>query len=221
MNDSHYQDALLSLKPFNTLNAATIATLFNSADTHLRSYDKPEIMHLQNEQCFYLDVILDGRFLVQKIDEEGNVLRIADFGNGSLLGAHLLFSETNVYPWTITADRTSHVLHIGKNALLTLCQNNTAFLSALMSVISDKVLVLANTIDAISLKSIREKLIDYIRYEYHLQKQNPIKLTLSKKDLAEKLGVQRTSLSRELNKMRQDGLLKFDAKSIYLKDGCF
>ena len=40
--------------------------------------------------------------------------------------------------------------------------------------------------------------------------------------LAEKIGVQRTSLSRELAKMREDGLVVFDEKSITLlkRDGC-
>lgn len=47
-----------------------------------------------------------------------------------------------------------------------------------------------------------------------MQKNMVIKLNISKKDLAERFGVQRTSLSRELNKMRKDGILDFDAKSI-------
>jgi DNA-binding transcriptional regulator LsrR (DeoR family) len=41
---------------------------------------------------------------------------------------------------------------------------------------------------------------------------------MSKKDLAEKLGIQRSSLSRELNKMRNDGLIEFDANYIFIKN---
>ena len=37
---------------------------------------------------------------------------------------------------------------------------------------------------------------------------------MTKKALAERIGVQRTSLSRELAKMRADGLIKYDAESI-------
>ena len=37
---------------------------------------------------------------------------------------------------------------------------------------------------------------------------------VTKKDLAEKFGVQRSSLSRELNKMRKEGLIEYDAYSI-------
>lgn len=37
---------------------------------------------------------------------------------------------------------------------------------------------------------------------------------MSKKALADKIGVQRTSLSRELSRMRDDGLITFDAHYI-------
>lgn len=52
----------------------------------------------------------------------------------------------------------------------------------------------------------------------HIPKTPVIKLNYSKKDLAERLGIQRSSLSRELNKMRRDGLLEYDAKTITLKN---
>jgi Mn-dependent DtxR family transcriptional regulator len=41
---------------------------------------------------------------------------------------------------------------------------------------------------------------------------------MTKKELAEKIGVQRPSLSRELNKMRKDGLLTYDSKQITIMD---
>ena len=54
----------------------------------------------------------------------------------------------------------------------------------------------------------------YLDYERKKQNSNIIKLGITKKALAEKIGVQRTSLSRELAKMRNEGLIKFDAVSI-------
>ena len=60
--------------------------------------------------------------------------------------------------------------------------------------------------------------MDYLKYEYHIQKSNIITINISKKDLAERLGIQRSSLSRELNKMRKDGLLEYDARTVTLKN---
>jgi len=75
-------------------------------------------------------------------------------------------------------------------------------------------LILTDKIKTLSLKSIRQCIIDFLMYESYVQKSNVIKLEVTKKDLAEKFGVQRSSLSRELNKMRKEGLIEYDAYSI-------
>ena len=58
----------------------------------------------------------------------------------------------------------------------------------------------------------------FLGYQYYLQKSYVIRLNISKKDLAERLGIQRSSLSRELQKMRTDGLLEYDSRTITVKD---
>ena len=110
------------------------------------------------------------------------------------------------------------VLHIYKALILKLCSGNSCFMVELLREISDRTLVLTDKINAISLKTIRQRIIDFLVFEYHLQKNMVIKLNISKKDLAERFGVQRTSLSRELNKMRKDGIIDFKADSISIKN---
>ena len=68
------------------------------------------------------------------------------------------------------------------------------------------------------MKSIKESIIEFLNYEYYSQKSKEIKLNMTKKELAERLGIQRTSLSRELNKMKKDGLIDYDAHSITICD---
>lgn len=181
-------------------------------------YNKGQIIHLQNEICQTMDIVLEGRISVQKIDENGNVLKITVFSDGDVLGANLLFSSRNSYPMTVVAESDTVILHIYKELILELSQTNVRFMAGLMVVISDRTLVLTDKIDAISLKTIRQRLVDFLRYERYLQKSNILHMTISKKDLAERLGIQRTSLSRELNKMRKDGLLDYKTRIITLKN---
>ena len=164
-----------------------------------------------------MDIVLNGKVAVQKIDEEGNILKIDTFSGGSLLGANLLFSSKNLYPMTVVAESQTVLLHIYKELVLELSQTNICFMKDLMREISDRTLLLTDKIDAISLKTIRQKIIDFLRYEYSLQKSDVLKMTISKKELAERFGIQRTSLIRELNKMRKDGFLVYDSRTITLK----
>jgi len=62
------------------------------------------------------------------------------------------------------------------------------------------------------------KITQYLKQLYKDQDSKVLELPTSKKMLAEKLGVQRTSLSRELQKMANEGLIHFDRQSITIID---
>ena len=90
-----------------------------------------------------------------------------------------------------------------------------------MQSISQKTMILTDKLTVISLKTVRQRINDYLSHQYQLQKTLVITLGCSKKELAERLGVQRTSLSRELAKMKKAGLLDYDAKTITIKAAFF
>lgn len=165
-----------------------------------------------------MDIILNGKVSVQKINENGKVLTVNVFSTSDILGANLIFSSRNCYPMTDVSKTSVMLLHMHKELVLELCQNSESFMIGLMTVISDKTIMLIDEIKLISLKSIRQCIIVFLRYEYHIQKNTVIKPNISKKDFAERLGIQRSSLNRELNKMRKDGLLEYDARTITLKN---
>ncbi len=173
---------------------------------------------MQNEQCHTMDIILEGKISVQKIDENGNVFKIGVFLGGDILGANLIFSHRNIYPMTVIAESDSIVLHMYRNLILELSQKNVDFMVSLMAVISDRALVLTDKINTLSFKTIRQCVIDYLRFEYFRQDKKTIALGMSKKEFADRLGVQRTSLSRELNKMRKAGLIEYNSKTITIKN---
>lgn len=183
----------------------------------IKNYKKNSIIYMQNEKCKSLDIILDGAISIQKIDSEGRVLPISDFTSGDVIGENLLFSLDNKYPHTVFAKSDLKILHVNKDIVLKLCQENESFLINFLQSLSEKALFLSSKI-TLSMKTLRQCIIEFLLYEFYAQKTNKIKLKMTKKDLAEKFGVQRTSFSRELNKMRKDGLIDFDNKYIIIKD---
>lgn len=203
---------------FEGFSAEQLTQLFSTAKYRINTYTKEQIIHLQDEVCLAMDIVLEGQVSVQKIYTSGNVLKITVFSGEEVFGANLLFSYRNVYPMTIVSERKAVILHIYKELVLELCHANMLFTSRLMTVIADKTLVLSDKIDAISMKTISQCIIDYLRYQFYLQNTYIIKLTISKKELAQRLGIQRSSLSRELQKMRQKGLLEYDSKTITIKE---
>ncbi len=199
---------------FKYISMSTINHLFVQDSFNIKTYKKNSVIYFQNEKCVTFDIVLKGIVSVQSTDEKGNYISISDFTIGSELGGNLLFSHKNFYPMMVLAKTEVTLIHLKKDLVLSLCQSNTTFLSKFLYSISDKTLILTDKIKTLSLKSIRQCIIDFLMYESYVQKSNIIKLEVTKKDLAAKFGVQRSSLSRELNKMRKDGLIEYDAYSI-------
>lgn len=179
-----------------------------------REYGRGRIIHLEGEPCTKLEVILSGSAVVERIDAAGSLMTIGEFFAGDILGGNLLFSKSPYFPMTITAKQVSVILEIEKECLLQLCCESKTFLQAYLEQLSEHALILGNRIRYYVNKSIRECIVSYLKYERDRQNSNRIRLSMTKKALAERMGVQRTSLSRELTKMKQEGLLAYDGDTI-------
>ena len=180
------------------------------------SYKKSSVVHFDGETCNKLEIILSGKVVVDRIDESGNLLTISEFYNDDILGGNLLFSKNPYYPMTISTQLPTNILEIEREVLFELLCNNPIFLRTYLELTSDRAFILGDKIKHYINKTIRESIMSYLNYESKKQNSNHIKLNTTKKALAEKIGVQRTSLSRELAKMREDGLILFDTDSITL-----
>lgn len=213
-----YFNILKLTELFAEFSTEELQSLFQTNQYIISQYKKGSIIHFESEKCTTFDVILKGEIIIQKIDEKGNVLTVTEFRAGDNIGGNLLFSKQPFYPMSVLAKSDTEILHVNKDFVLQLCRNSQGFLIQYLTCISDKTTILTNKIKSISLKSIRESIIEFLNYEYYSQKGKKIKLYMTKKELAEKLGIQRTSLSRELNKMKKDGLVDYDAHSITIKD---
>lgn len=211
-------DELKSTKLFYNVDLNSMGKHINSSNVVRKNYRKNNIIHLQSEICNGVDLIISGIILIQNLDQEGNILTIKEFRPGDMVGENLIFSERNFFPMTISAKEDTEIIRMDKDLVLKLCQSDKEFLKNLLKSISEKAVILTKKINLIALKSVRELIISYIKQEYMLQGSLTILMSSSKKELAEKFGIQRTSLSRELQKMRIEGILEYDNKTIKILD---
>lgn len=199
-----------------SLSDEDILVNLKSGKFKVTSYKKNSVIHFDGETCNKLEIILSGKVVVDRIGESGNLLTISEFYNDDILGGNLLFSKYPYYPMTVLTQLPTDILEIDRETLFELFCNNPIFLRTYLELTSDRAFILGNKIKHYINKTIRESIMNYLNYESKIQNSNRIKLNTTKKSLAEKIGVQRTSLSRELAKMRDDGLILFDTDSITL-----
>lgn len=181
-----------------------------------KSYDKNEIIHIEGEECTQIEIIMQGEIVIERIGISGDLMTVNHFGKGDIIGANLIFSSTDRYPMTITAKKHTEVITVQKDVLFELCNSYPTFLMQFIKIISDLSVLIGTKMKNRISRTIRQSIITYLSKQSMLQNSYNIKLTMSKKSLAEMFGVSRTSLSRELQKMSGEGLINFDAKSIQI-----
>lgn len=199
-----------------TLSSAEIGFCMKEGSFKITEYGKNSIVHFVGDLCSKLEIILAGRVVVERIDESGNLMTIAEFLSDDILGGNLMFSKNPHYPMTITAKQPTVIIDINKERLFQLFSDNHDFLRCYLEFVSDHASILGDRIKHYVNRTIRDCIMSFLEYERQHQNSNYIKLNMSKKGLAEKIGVQRTSLSRELAKMRAEGIIAFDSTSIEL-----
>lgn len=207
-----------TLPCLKTIPPGTIERAMTAKQMMVTDYGKNEIIHFDGDECDAMEVIIYGNVVVERIDQEGHLMTVTEFGPGQSIGANLVFSGSPYYPMTVTAKKPTRLVYLKKDLLSDLCTGNEDFLLFFLKTISDHTLVLGNKIKYHVNSSIRAKIIAYLNRQYMSQKGYAIKMSLSKSALAERMGVQRTSLSRELQKMRDEGLIDFDRHTIRVLD---
>lgn len=215
MKTTKYIDFLMALSLFSGLEEEKLSEILEEK-SFIQNFTAGQIVYLQNEKAKTMDIILDGNIIVQNIDENGNVLSVASLVKGDMLGGNLIFSNSNEYPMSVITKKDTKLLRMKKDMILDLCQREKKFLVNLLELFSDKALVLTNKIHSLARKTIREKIMEFLTFEINRQGSKEIVMPISKKELADRFGIERPSLQRELKKMKDEGLISYDFKTIKL-----
>lgn len=215
MQANQYQ-RLTELPLFSSFSPTELTLLFGKEPYRIKRYAKAQMIYLSGESCSSLDILLKGSVSLQSLDEEGRLFKAQVLSEGDIYGATLLFGSSNKFPMSVVSEGSSEVLHLSKALVLCLCKENTLFTETLLQIVSDKAHALSTTLTNLTSKPLRENLLCYLKKEAAEQGDQTIKLPITKKELAHRLGVERTSLSRVLAILRDEGELTFSRDRITL-----
>lgn len=208
---------------FRSFDQKKIAVIFDNYNDYfyIKNYNNDEIIYLQSQKCISLDLVLEGEIIIKRIDVNGNIMVMNSFKKGQDFSGNLLFTKNAYYPMTVFSNTKSRVLHLKKDFILNLCNTNKAFLETFLESIGTKNFMLTQRVTLLSLETIREKIIFYLQQRYLQENKKILDIKNSKKEIASKFCIARTSLSRELNAMKKEGYIDYDNKTFYLKEKLF
>lgn len=210
-------DIIKSIPLLAQLPNEIVNTQISDNQLYLKKYTKGMTVYNQKDICNSFDIILSGTLVAYSLMENGSAMTIFEFSKGHMFGANLLFGDTHAYPFTIYCIVDAQVLHITKKAISEFLLNYdfTIQYIEMLSLNSQK---LNRKITMATQKTLRENLLEYFKQQSILQQSDDIILPISKKQLADYLGVQRPSLFREFKNLKDEGIIKVSNRTIHLNN---
>ncbi len=176
-------------------------------------YAKGSYIFRQGENIQDISVLVEGRIHIQRDDYWGNRSIINVLNTGEMFGEAYAAPGSGAIVNDVVAVEDSTVIFFNVKKILTVCSSACRFHSLVVQnlflAISEKNRMLMQKLDHMSKRSTREKLISYLSEEAGKQNRGTFEIPFNRQQLADYLSVDRSAMSNELCKMRDEGLLIF------------
>lgn len=217
-----WSPVLESCALFQGMSAEQIRNLLPCLSASSRSCQKGDVLKLTGQAQNSFGLVLDGEIHVQQEDNAGNRLIIGIFGPGELFGEVSAFAGDGQWPNTVQASKRGHILFIPTEKIshpcCKVCQAHQFLIHNMLMIVAGKALTMNRRIGYLKLKGMREKLAAYLYDLYCRQGVKELELPMNRENMADFLNVSRSSMSRELGRMRDEGLLDFHRSHLLIKD---
>ena len=205
---------------FKNFDNSSIESLLTCLSAKKYKYDKNYFIINAGDKINNIGIIIEGKVAVIKEDINGNRNIITELSQSEMFGEAFDCSNINKSSVSIQAISDCEILFIDYNKIINTCSSACKFhiklINNMLGVLSSKILFLNEKIDIISKRTLREKLLMYLETQSKKQGSKSFVIKMNRQELSDFLFVDRSALSRELCKMRDDGLINFNKNQFEL-----
>ena len=197
-----------------------IGLMLSCLGARLGEFEKGEYVLRSGEHLSDILVLVSGKLHIQNEDYWGNRSILGQIVAGDLFGEAYAAPESGAILNDVVAVEASRVIFFDVRQVLTTCSSACRFHALVVQnmfyAIADKNRALVQKLGHLSKRSTREKLISYLSQEAKKQRSSDFIIPFNRQQLADFLSVDRSAMSNELCKMRDDGLICFEKNSFKL-----
>lgn len=195
---------LVSLDLFQGLSEEKVQEQLLALRGQKTNVPKGSVLLREGERTERCGILLSGRLQGERVDEDGVLSVISTLSPGMMFGDILIFSDRPA-PITLTAVTDSRVLWLGP---VDLARVDPQLLKNLLSIIGNEYWALHQKIRYCSIVSLRKRIYTYLS-DREKKAGEPFLLPFDRNGMAAYLNADRSALSRELSRMKQEGILDY------------
>ncbi len=214
-----FDPVLLRSPLFDGMSEADIRSVLTCMQAVRRSYARRETVLEAGQPARWIGVVLRGSVRIEKLDYYGNRSVLATLDPPDLFGEAFACAGTQLSVRAEAAEESAVLLLDSRRITApcaSFCPFHSRMIRNLMQVLARKNLLLNQKLEIVSRRTTREKLLAYFSAEARRVGSSDFTLPYDRQTLADYLGVDRSAMSAEIGRLRDDGLIEADRRRIRL-----
>ena len=219
---SQYTQILENSGLFQNISTHNVSAMITCLQPRIAHTSKNDFIVMAGDDFHELGILLKGEARVIKESAAGNRNIMRTLFPGDMFGETVVFSQVNGWPATVQATKNCTVFFLSKKRIIGECESvcpwHKQLVMNMLQITSERVLTLNKKVDYLSIKSMRGKISTFILEQHRKTGSNTLDLPLNRNELADYLNVSRPSMSREMGRLRDEGVIDYYLNSIKIKD---
>lgn len=209
-----YIELLFDTPLFENIDRKDLKSLLTCLKPRSKSYEKGNYITHSGESIDSIGVVLSGAVQMQKEDVWGNKSILALMPEKSIFGETFVCSRSCQSTVSFQAASDCTVMFLSFDRILHACSVACDFHSRLIDnvviLIAQKNIQLMEKLEITAQKTLREKILTYLSRQAQRNGSMYFTIPMGRLELADYLCSDRSALSRELSRMKEDGIIDYD-----------
>lgn len=185
-------------------------------------YPKGAYIATVGEELPGIGVIAAGKAAVIKEDAAGDRTVLTILEAGDLFGEIAAFAGKPRWPSTVQAWENTAALFITRDRIVGGCARDCLrhrlLIDNILGIVSERALMLHRKVSYLTIKSLRGRICAFLLDCYRKEGRETFTLPLNRNEMAEFLNVSRPSMSRELSRLRSEGVIRYHLATFRILD---
>jgi CRP-like cAMP-binding protein len=194
-------------------------SMMNCFNSHLKSYYSGEIISFYSDNNMGIGIIEEGTACVVHGLANGSRTILENLNPGDIFGQLFYFHALRD---NITVEATSKCVvryidyeHIIKRCSKA-CAHHSQLVNNILLMVQTKTQRICEHLEVLSQRSIRERLLSYFEILSVQNHNKTFELPFTISNMADYLSVDRSAMSRELSKMKEEGIIRMNKRKVTL-----